>query len=164
MVDFKTFKLNGCVFTTKLKNILVKANLWKQIQLEVIEKLSDWNAPSKKRRTELLWTMFLQFLPQEKEGQKKQSPKVLQFLIMVNRVLMCQTSMCALVLLFWIPYQSKRGPNCSEEGSYNFSHKKRRSKEANPKGPPVSYQENQGVNMPNKHVLFSVAFLNSFSK
>ena len=101
--------------------------------------------------------------PTRKGGQKKQNSKVLQFLIMVNRVLMYQTSMCALVLLFWIPYQSKGGPNCVK-GSYKFSHKKRRSKEAKPKGPAVSYQGNQGLNMPNKHVCFSAAFLNSLSK
>ena len=127
-------------------------------------KIVGLECPIKEKEDRIALNNVPTISPTRKGGQKKQSPKVLQFLIMVNRVLMCQTSMCALVLLFWIPYQSKRGPNCSEEGSYNFSHKKRRSKEANPKGPPVSYQENQGVNMPNKHVLFSVAFLNSFSK
>ena len=42
-----------------------------------------------------------------KGGPKKQSRRVLQFLIRVTRVLMCRTSMCAFVLLFWIPYQKR---------------------------------------------------------
>ena len=71
------------------------------MQLEVIEKLSDWNALSKKRRTELL---------------------------------------------------------------SNFSHKKRRAEKAKLKGPAVSHHGKQGLNVPNKHVCFSVAFLNSLSK
>ena len=186
------------------------------MQLEVIEKLSDWNALSKKRRTELLSNFshkkrraekaklkgpavshhgkqglnvlnkhvcfsvaFLNSLsskggpncvkgptssPTRKGDPKKQSPRVLQFLIRVTRVLICQTSMCALVLLFWIHYQSKEASNCSEQGSYNFSHKKRRVKEAKPKDPAVFNQGDQGLNVPNKHVCFSVTFLNSWSK
>ena len=63
-----------------------------------------------------------------------------------------------------MPHQRKGGPNCFEQGSYNFSHKKRRVEEAKPKGPAVSHQGNQGLNVPNKHVCFSVAFLNSLSK
>ena len=102
--------------------------------------------------------------PTRKEDPKKQSPRVLQFLIRVTRVLICQTSMCALVLLFWIHYQSKGASNCSEQGSYNFSHKKRRVKEAKPKDPAVFNQGDQGLNVPNKHVCFSVTFLNSWSK
>ena len=99
--------------------------------------------------------------PTRKGDPKKQSPRVLQFLIRVTRVLICQTSMCALVLLFWIHYQSKGASNCSEQGSYNFSHKKRRVKEAKPKDPAVFNQGDQGLNVPNKHVCFSVTFLNS---
>ena len=102
--------------------------------------------------------------PTRKGDPKKQSPRVLQFLIRVTRVLICQTSMCALVLLFWIHYQSKGASNCSEQGSYNFSHKKRRVKEAKPKDPAVFNQGDQGLNVPNKHVCFSVTFLNSWSK
>ena len=33
-----------------------------------------------------------------------------------------------------------------------------------PKAPAVSNQGNEGFNMPNNHVRFSVAFLNSLSK
>ena len=46
--------------------------------------------------------------PTRNGGPKKQSPRVLQFLIRVTRVFMCQTIMtCAVVLLFSIPYQKR---------------------------------------------------------
>ena len=46
------------------------------------------------------------------------------------------------MLLFSIPYERKGGPNCSEQGSYNFTRKKRTAEEAKPKDPAVSYQRN----------------------
>ena len=61
-------------------------------------------------------------------------------------------------------HQRKGGPNCFEQGSYNFSDKKRRAKEEKPKGAAVSHQWNQDLTVPNKHMCFSVAFLNSLSK
>ena len=72
--------------------------------------------------------------PTRKGGLKKQSPKVLQFLIRVTRILMSQTSIFAIVLLLWIPYERKGGPNCSEQVSYNFSHKKEGPKKQSPRG------------------------------
>ena len=61
-------------------------------------------------------------------------------------------------------HQRKGRPNCFEQGSYNFSDKKRRAKEEKPKGAAVSHQWNQDLTVPNKHMCFSVAFLNSLSK
>ena len=37
-------------------------------------------------------------------------------------------------------HQRKGGPNCFEQGSYNFSCEKRRSEEAKPMGPAVFHQ------------------------
>ena len=37
-------------------------------------------------------------------------------------------------------HQRKGGPNCFEQGSYNFSYEKGRAEEAKPKGPAVSHQ------------------------
>ena len=56
--------------------------------------------PIKEQEDRIALNNGLTIFPIGKGGQKKQSSKVLQFLIMVNRVLMCQTSICALVLLF----------------------------------------------------------------
>ena len=63
-----------------------------------------------------------------------------------------------------MPHQRKAAPNCFQQETYNFSHKKMRAEEAKVKGPAVSHRGNQGLNVPNKHVCFCVAFLNSFSK
>ena len=89
-----------------------------------------------------------------KGGPKKQTPGVLQFLSRITRILLYQTSIFALVLPFWIPYQRKEGRNFSEQGSYNFSHKRRRAEEVKPKGPAVSYQR--------KHYLKELLTLTSF--
>ena len=61
-------------------------------------------------------------------------------------------------------HQRKGRPNCFEQGSYHFSDKKRRAEEAKPKGAAVSHQCNQDLTVRNKHMYFSVAFLNSLSK
>ena len=63
-----------------------------------------------------------------------------------------------------IPHQRIRVTSGFEQGFHNFSHKKRRAKETMPKAPAISHQGNEGFNMPNNHVCFSVAFLNSLSK
>ena len=118
------------VFTTKLKNILVKAVLWKKNTTRIDRKIVELECPIKEKKDRIALNKGPTISPTRKGGSKKQSPRVLQFLMRVTRVLMCQTSMCALVLLFWIPYQRKGGPNCSEQGSYNFSPKKSRAEEA----------------------------------
>ena len=46
----------------------------------------------------------------------------------------------------------------------NKAKRKEQAKQAKGKGPAVSDQGNQGLNIPNKHVCFSVAFLISLSK
>ena len=97
--------------------------------------------------------------PTRKGEPKKQSPRVLQFLIRVTKILMCKTSMCAFVLPFWIPYQRKGGPNCSEQEPYNFSHKKMRAEEA--KGPAVSYQTNHYITELLIWMSFIVVFVTS---
>ena len=55
-------------------------------------------------------------------------------------------------------HQRKGQPNCFEQASYNFPHKKRRAEEAKSKGAAVSHQCNQDLTVPNKHMCFSVAF------
>ena len=97
--------------------------------------------------------------PTKKGGPKRQNPQVLQFLIRVTRVLMCYTDMCAFVLLFWIHYQRKGGPNCSEQEPYNFFHKKMRAEEA--KGPVASDETNHYLTELLTWMSFIVVFLTS---
>ena len=64
-----------------------------------------------------------------------------------------------------MPDQRKGGPDCFEQGSYNFSQKKKRAKQAKPKDSAVSHQSNQGLNVLNKDkVCFNVTFFNSLWK
>ena len=63
-----------------------------------------------------------------------------------------------------MPHQRKGGPNSFEYGSYSFSQKKRRAEDAKRKGPTVSHQSNQDINVPNKQFCYSVAFINSLCK
>ena len=60
-----------------------------------------------------------------------------------------------------VTYKRKGGPNCFEQGSYNFSCKKRRAEEANPKGPAVSYQRNHYLKELLTWMSFVVEFVTS---
>ena len=60
-----------------------------------------------------------------------------------------------------MPHQRKREQNCFAQGSYNFSHKKRRAKEAKPKSDAISYQRNHYLKELLTWMRFIVLFVTS---
>ena len=53
----------------------------KEIQLALVEKLLNWNTSSKRKWTKLFGTRVLQFLTQEKEGQRNKDQVSYSFLL-----------------------------------------------------------------------------------
>ena len=136
MVNFKIFKLNVCASHTTTSCLPQNWRThWLRLFFEknttrIDRKIVELECIIKEKDDRIALNKGPIISPTRKGGPKKKSPRVLQFLISGTRILLCQTSICTLVSLFWIPYQRKGGRNCLEEGSYTFSHKKRRTEEA----------------------------------
>ena len=137
MVHFKIFALNVCASHSTSRSLPQNWRIYclrlfftsKKNATRIDRKIAALECIVKEKEDRIALNKRPTISPTGKGGPKRQSPRVLQFLISVTRILLCQTSICALVLLLWIPYQRKEGRNCLEEGSYNFSNRKRSTKE-----------------------------------